>query len=66
MMESREKRRVEKPRLPRSAQRATKRRMEQELGELGIEMDSDDDQVKDLYYVDFVFMPPAWKVRQGF
>ncbi|KAK3106433.1 hypothetical protein FSP39_019818 [Pinctada imbricata] len=41
VMESREKRKVEKPRLPRTALKATKRKMEEELGELGIEIESD-------------------------
>jgi nucleolar GTP-binding protein len=41
MLESREKRRIEKPRLPRKKMSTDK--MNKELGDLGIEMDSDED-----------------------
>ena len=39
MMESREKRRVEKPQVPRSAKRVSSKQMQGELEDLGIEMD---------------------------
>ena len=39
MMESREKRRVEKPQIPRSAKRVSRKQMEGELEDLGIDMD---------------------------
>ena len=39
MMESREKRRVEKPRLPRTAKKIDTSRMSREMGDLGVEMD---------------------------
>ncbi|XP_062580603.1 GTP-binding protein 4-like [Saccostrea cucullata] len=41
MLESREKRRIEKPRLPRM--KMSTERMSKELGDLGIEMDSEED-----------------------
>ena len=39
MMESREKRRIEKPRLPRTAKKIDTIRMSREMGDLGVEMD---------------------------
>ena len=39
MMESREKRKVEKPRLPRTAKKLDTHKMAQEMGELGVDVD---------------------------
>ena len=43
ILESREKRKVEKPRLPRTAKKIQTKKMESELGQLGIEIEPDDD-----------------------
>lgn len=40
ILESREKRRIEKPRLPRTAKKIQMKTMETELGELGVEVDA--------------------------
>ncbi len=42
-MESREKRKIEKPRLPRTVKKFDTNRMKAELGELGLEVDTDDE-----------------------
>jgi len=42
ILESREKRKVETPRLPRTAKKITTSKMSSELGELGIEVEQDD------------------------
>jgi len=39
MMESQEKRTVEKPRLPRTAKKLNVKRMRAEMGELGLEIE---------------------------
>lgn len=39
MMESQEKRTVEKPRLPRTAKKLNVKRMAREMGDLGLEID---------------------------
>ena len=39
MMESKEKRTVEKPRLPRTAKKLNVKRMAAEMGELGLEIE---------------------------
>ena len=43
VMESREKRKVEKPRMPRTGKKMDTDRMKDELGELGLEVDSDEE-----------------------
>ena len=43
ILESREKRKVEKPRLPRTAKKIQTKKMEAELGQLGVEIEPDDD-----------------------
>jgi len=42
-MESREKRKVEKPRLPRTAKKIETKKMERQLGQLGLEIVPDED-----------------------
>lgn len=41
VMESREKRRIEKPRLPRTAKKLDTNRMSREMGELGVDVDTE-------------------------
>ena len=43
MMESQEKRTVEKPRLPRTAKKLNVKRMAAEMGELGLEIEDGED-----------------------
>jgi len=43
IIESREKRKVEKPRLPRTAKKIETKKMESQLGQLGLEIDADQD-----------------------
>lgn len=43
IMESREKRKVEKPRMPRTAKKIQTKRMETELGQIGLEIEPDED-----------------------
>jgi len=40
---SREKRKVEKPRLPRTAKKIQTKKMEAQLGQLGLEIEPDED-----------------------
>ena len=40
MLESREKRKVEKPKLPRTAKKLNTKRMTEEMGELGVDIDT--------------------------
>jgi len=42
-MESREKRKVEKPRLPRTAKKIETKKMKVELGQIGLEVEHDED-----------------------
>ncbi|VDI24779.1 Hypothetical predicted protein, partial [Mytilus galloprovincialis] len=44
VLESREKRTIEKPRLPRTAKKLDTKRMTSEMGELGVDVDIDDDE----------------------
>jgi len=43
IIESRQKRKVEKPRLPRTAKKIQTKTMEAELGQLGLEIEQDED-----------------------
>ena len=43
IIESREKRKVEKPRLPRTAKKIQAKKMEAELGQIGLEIELDED-----------------------
>ena len=43
MMESREKRKVEKPRLPRTAKKLDTNKMAAEMGDLGVDVDTKGD-----------------------
>ncbi len=43
VMESREKRRIEKPRVPRTATKLDTQRMSAEMGELGVDVNMDDE-----------------------
>ena len=46
VMESREKRKVETPRLPRTAKKVPSTRMESEMAELGVPVDTGDTEVR--------------------
>ena len=51
IIESREKRKVEKPRLPRTAKKIQTKKMEAELGQIGLEIEHDEEV--SVYFVVF-------------
>ena len=49
VMESREKRKVETPRLPRTAKKVQAQKMETDMAELGVAVDTGDTEVRAVY-----------------